>query len=70
MSLAIAMWVLIPTALFLVFMRHVLLVGVRTKNIQLRSREASSRLPAGRVGTLLNVTAGPSVESRSGPHTT
>ena len=39
MSLAIAMWVLIPAALFFVFMHHVLLVGVRTKNIQLHSRE-------------------------------
>ncbi|MFS2292769.1 MAG: hypothetical protein FWJ90_08680 [Actinomadura sp.] len=70
MSLAIAMWVLIPTALYLVFMRQVLLVGVRTKNIKFRSRDASSRPPTGRIGPLVNVTAGPSVESRSGPRAT
>ena len=42
MSLAIAMWVLIPAALFFVFMHHVLLVGVRTKNIQLHSRDSAA----------------------------
>ena len=65
----VALWVLVPTALFLVFVLHVLLMGVRTKNLRFASREARPRPPLGRIAPLVNVVV-PAGEARSGPRTT
>ncbi|TDB88924.1 hypothetical protein [Actinomadura sp. 7K534] len=65
----VALWVLVPTALFLVFVLNVLLMGVRTKNLRFASQEARPRPSLGRIAPLVNVVV-PVGEARSGPRTT
>ncbi|TDC62486.1 hypothetical protein E1200_25625 [Actinomadura sp. GC306] len=63
----VALWILVPTTLFLVFVSHVLLMGVRTRNLTFASREARPRPSLNRIAPLVNVVVA-GREARSGPH--
>jgi hypothetical protein len=65
----VALWVLVPVTLFLVYLLNVLLMGVRTKNLKFASREVRPGPSLGRIAPLVNVVVSAG-ESRSGPRAT
>lgn len=66
MSAMLALWVLGPLTLFIVLSLYVALMGLRTRDLEFRSRMARPTPPLGRRALLVNVVV-PAGESRSGP---
>jgi hypothetical protein len=55
MNVSLALWVVLPGALFLALSLYVAFLHYRTRDVQLRSQNAVPTPAVGKVGLLLNV---------------